>query len=389
MREIIVRSDYARRMPDPTRPNAERHFLMVRARDIPADIPTDPNPRAQKLNLKVYREVAASLQGIDTDDDTFHLKNKGISIIADDVKKRGDGVYALMLEEGQGIIDGGHTYSIIRESLDAEDAEVPENQFVLLDVRVGYDESLFVDMAGGLNTSLQVQPMSLDNLQGEFDWLKDLLAAEPYANNIAWRENDDGLYDARDLLSFLLCYNVRLNPADSDEHPLVAYDKKSEVLRRYERNKETFLSLAPIVKDILTLHDMVHVEAHKQWNKDGGRFGQLNFVESRQRGEFQFIFIGEQSQHRLTRAAFYPIFGAFRSLVHYDEGTGSCSWIGGFDHAKKVVQGSMVQLVQNVLNSTRERGRNESLTALGRSKNLWQLNAMTVRVKQGSMPVSV
>jgi len=44
--------------------------------------------------------------------------------------------------------------------------------------------------AGGLNTSVQVQDMSLDNLSGDFDWLKKIIAEEPYAKHIAWRENE-------------------------------------------------------------------------------------------------------------------------------------------------------------------------------------------------------
>ena len=64
------------------------------------------------------------------------------------------------------------------------------------------------EIAGGLNTSVQVQDMSLDNLEGLFEWIKDELKSEPYFERIAWKENQPGEFDARDIVSLLTKLNI-------------------------------------------------------------------------------------------------------------------------------------------------------------------------------------
>ena len=79
---------WARRMPDPTINGVYTHFMLVPANSLPAEIPLDPNPREQNVNRPVYRTVQRSLR---QDDEgvpgTFHLKHRGITLIASHVKK--------------------------------------------------------------------------------------------------------------------------------------------------------------------------------------------------------------------------------------------------------------------------------------------------------------
>ncbi|MHB1571790.1 MAG: AIPR family protein, partial [Solirubrobacteraceae bacterium] len=194
---------YARRIPDPTLRNAERHIMFVRAQDVPDGLPKDPNPRAQKIDRGIYREVATHLLNEDGTPNTFHLKNKGITLIARKVERQGDDehTYDVTLGEGHGIVDGAHTYEILRKNkpmideLNAADGEGSEiEQYVKFEIITGLPEDLVPEIARGLNTAVQVQEMSLADLREEFDWIKDTIAGEPYAGKIAFRENEQRLY---------------------------------------------------------------------------------------------------------------------------------------------------------------------------------------------------
>ena len=44
---------------------------------------------------------------------TLHLKNKGITLVAERVERRTDDEYELAFERGQGLVDGAHTYELI------------------------------------------------------------------------------------------------------------------------------------------------------------------------------------------------------------------------------------------------------------------------------------
>ena len=49
----------------------------------------------------------------------FHLKNKGITIVAESVEQKGDNIYEVkMLENHHGILDGGHTYKLITDNVE-------------------------------------------------------------------------------------------------------------------------------------------------------------------------------------------------------------------------------------------------------------------------------
>lgn len=64
------------------------------------------------------------------------------------------------------------TTALIVES--QEENDVPDN-YVLVSIRTGVPDVWIPELSGGLNTSVQVQPKSLDDLAGLFDWIKNHL----------------------------------------------------------------------------------------------------------------------------------------------------------------------------------------------------------------------
>src|ERR1700674_4008615 len=103
MKAFTFTAPLARRIPDPLFKNAyglERHLFVVPVRTMPPDVPLDPNARRPNTNRRVYRLVEESLLNKSGEPGTFHLKNKGITIIARRVEARGDDKYDVFLNPG-------------------------------------------------------------------------------------------------------------------------------------------------------------------------------------------------------------------------------------------------------------------------------------------------
>ena len=365
--------EYARRIPDPNfkaQGNAERHLFVMGVKSIPAGIGLDPNARRPNISKRVYRKVEASLlQQDESPKGTFHLKNKGITIIASSVKQLGDRKYEVVMESGfHGIVDGGHTYQLIIDN--KENPDLADDQYVFVEVRVGIPNQWIPEIAGGLNTSVQVQDMSLDHLAGRFNWLKDLLKSEPYYNTIAWSENDKGDYDARDIISMMLCFNVALYPNDQEEHPIAAYERKSTALKLFEEKYGSFKRMKPILKDILRFHDIVGKQGRELYNRlPNTKGGSLAFVDQRKRGKYSFHFTDEQDYYRLAPGALYPMMAAFRWYVEDDSMSGTMKWRGGFPSVVKTWNELGGELMRATMQTSNELGRNPQ--SIGKSRNHW------------------
>lgn len=383
---FVFPSKFSRRLPDPVfhaDRGMERHILFVPVRDVPPDLPMDPNARVPNIRRSVYKDVRESLLA---PDGRFHLKHKGITLVAESVEKKGDNLYLVHLEQGQGVLDGGHTYTLILA--EQRNERLPENQFVKFEIITRAPEDWIAEMAGGLNTSVQVQDMSLDNLEGRFDWIKKQIAGQPYEDAIAWRENEDKDFDARDIVSILTCFNIDLFPNEvSDTQPVIAYEKKSAALKLYEQNPASYEKLAPILKEVLTLHDLIRSDAREYWNEEGGRFGQLAFVEHRAKGFF-LPFLQTSVEYRLMNGALYPILAAFRWMVEHDP-KGKVRWRGGFKQVKTLWSASALELLKMTKQASDELGRNPN--AVGKSRNHWAnlfarvaMRDLTVRVRRAS-----
>jgi AIPR protein len=364
--KYVFRAHSARRAPDPVHPGITRHYLTVPVREMPKGLPLSPNARAPKIR-SIYRDVDASLMNDLGVPYTFHLKHKGITVIAESVQpvdgKKDE--FVVTLGEGHGVLDGGHSYELITR--DRED-DLPEN-FVEVKVLTEIPSEWIPEISGGLNTSVQVQAFSLDNLAGDFDWLKALLKDEPYYPQIAWRENDPGALDARDVISLMTLFLIDDYPNNEPECPIAAYDRKHAALKRFEEKPGLYKKVAPILRDILVLHDTILASSQELWNArpGGGRFAALHFVESRARG-FELAFTGETIPARLMRGAHYPILGAFRAKV-VKAGNGKYAWGGGFKSVLALWQETAAELLQATLLEGQQVGLKAD--AIGKSRSHW------------------
>ncbi|MBS2031365.1 MAG: AIPR family protein [Deltaproteobacteria bacterium] len=375
MAKFIVESPYVRRLPDPVfGPNAQRTIFMVPVHAVPTGIPRDPNPRAPDINKSVWKDIRRHLLNEEGEPNTFHLKNKGITILASEVEKLSEEKYALHFEPGDGIVDGGHTYELLTDAADdiarLGASDVPLKQFVKIEVLTGLPANLVTEIAGGLNTAIQVQSYSLENLRGSFDWLRAALDTKSYGKHVAFRENDDGLIDVRDVLVLLDLFNIAEFPNASSEYPLRAYGSKQNVLESYVAHPEHYKALEPLLHDILSLHDLIGSEARSKHNETGGKAGSLAFVEDKKKGTFDFPFLGRKSEYRLSRAALLPMLGAFRWMVKSNPTSGKLEWDGGYSMVLKVWEAAGGELMRATQVTSAE--NNRLVHAIGRARNHWQ-----------------
>lgn len=375
-----LRAKLARRMPDPNfgkNEGIEHHLFLVNCQDMPRDLPLEANARRPNTRKQVYRQVRDSLLELDGEPGSFHLKNKGIVIVADSVTQKPgtSDQYVIRLDRTkQGILDGGHTYKLITEAQEAE--ELPEDQYVFVQIRTSIPKDWIPDISQGLNTAVQVQDMSLQHLAGKFAWLKSEMNGHSYSTKIAWSENDAGEFSARDIIALMYLMNIKIFP-DANKHPIAGYEKKSEPLREFDSSDATFRQMKPIIHDLLYLHDWISFMAVDFYNEGAGRMGAkgrgagLSFVKQSGRKPYQSTFMSAPKgfETKLEDAALYPIMAAFRVFLGQDPNSGKFHWIGGFDVAKNAWRDLAYELMKATMHTANEVGR--SRNAIGKSRLHW------------------
>jgi hypothetical protein len=380
-----IKAEYSRRYPDPLNKssdgallNIEHHILVSRAIDVPEGISKAPNPRAQRTDRGIYKEVRESLDN--TADLSFHLKNKGITVLAHNIEYSTDKKTAIVyLGDGDGIVDGAHTYQIILEAQEA--GTCPEGQYVKFEILTGIPLDMGPEITGGLNTAVQVDDASLMNLEGAFDWVKDALKKTDFGNRISYKQNEEGAFDIRGILALMTIFNVNKFPYPGP-HPKDAYVSKARCLDLYNDDPDSFKMLRPILIDILYLHDYVHVQSRVRYNaeRSGRAAGMAGVYSTKKRGTYELIFMGTETQSKLYDGALYPMLGAMRFLVEQKPGEKVYSWkLESFDKVKLFFDEVAPDLVETTHKTSVTYGRKPN--PIGKDENHWDNMYKTVAVR--------
>ena len=381
--KATIKPEYSRRYPDPLNKssdgdllNIEHHILVSQALDVPEGISKAPNPRAQKTDRGIYKDVRRSLEN--ADELSFHLKNKGITVLAHHVDYSEDKkTVDLYLGEGDGIADGAHTYQIILEAQAA--GTCPEGQYVKFEVLTGIPQGMGTEITGGLNTAVQVDDASLMNLEREFDWIKETLEKTTFGDHISYKQNEEGAYDIREILGLMTLFNVNKFPYMEGKHPREAYFSKARCLDLYKDDPDSFKMLKPLLVDILHLYDHVNIRSRERYNEEmGGRAaGMKGVYATKKRGNYEYIFTGEERNYRLYDGALYPMFGAMRFLVEQKPGEDVYSWkLKSLDKVKTFFDEVAPDLVATTYKTSLIYGRKPN--PIGKDENHWDNMYKTV-----------
>lgn len=350
------------------------YYAIVKASDLPNFSEWRKiNVRDPRLRGIVPDKIRG---GLENNPDLFVFMNRGLVVSAADVRydnKKNVAVITLNDPNLHGLLDGGHSYNIIQEGASEADTTV----HVKVEILTGFSRDEITDVVDARNTSNQVKDESLMNLQGEFSDLKKALSAQPYFNDIAWKEfetDDEGNpkpIDIREIISVLMCFD-RTNFTDS-VHPINAYRSKAAALTHFKDHKGDFKKLYPLADQFLRLHDEIALALPELYNKSrknaglsGGKFGNLTGVYKGKR-KAKLAYTGKETEYGVPAGFIYPILGAFRALLV--EKDGKFTWPGNVDPVAMLNNGLGLSLAQVLGNNALE-VQNPSKT--GKSLNLWQ-----------------
>jgi len=316
----------------------EKNYMTVlNVRDLPEDLEEwrEVNVRDSRLTSGVAKKIAETLRD---NPDSFFFKNRGITLIVDRVQfdNKTNVVKIEMNDKNKnGLLDGGHTYSVIKNFLeDLSEEELKNiNAFVKVEILEGIKEAAdVVSIVEARNTSTQVKEQSIEELLKRYEKIKKILAPKDYADRIAYKEYElleDGTrkdIDVKEILSYLICFDVE--EFGDDEHPIKAYSTKSLVVKHFKDNHERLIKYLPLLPRILELRDIVYLELPEGYNKSGGKFGALTGVieiSSRKRMSNVILpFTGKKSSYRIPNGFIYPVLAAFRSLIECKNN--HCEW---------------------------------------------------------------
>lgn len=308
---------------------ATLYVATIDARQLPRELEgwRKINPRESNPNSRVSKEIRKTLEEAPL---SFILRNRGLTVMAQKTLfDNKNGVLSLeMANQGlHGLLDGGHTFEVLRDFLDnLPEEDIKEAKISLkLEIIEGVTErDAVVNIVAARNTSAQVKEQSLENLRGSFDKIKDILRDTPYLKYISFKEiefdeeGDKKEIDIRDILSYLICLDAE--GYNGDSHPVFAYSQKSEVVEYFKRNKDRLDKYIDLLPTILELHDKIHLALPDSYKKKtGGSFGKLTGViwtgNKKRMEDVVLPFIQEKSEYRIPSGFIYPALAAFRSDI--------------------------------------------------------------------------
>lgn len=360
------------------------HFLFILFKNLPNNIPIN-NPRGHNLTNKPCKQMFETLE---TEPEYFTDCNRGLLLIAEKVYYVHQGTIEQKIiidfgidEEGEtkgGLVDGGHTYAVLKERKNDESlADLP----IFITIIEGA-EGFATKLARARNTSVQVADKSMANYENEFKPIKTALGK--YSNKVIYFENeseDTATFPIEELLALLTALNKDLY--DKNNQPTVVYTGTTSCFNRWlsKKNRSTYEKLYPILPSIVELYEYLYANFEKYANKK--KFGRINGIETyRGKGDnrkpvnIKLPFTNQSVRYRLSKGFSMPIFAALRFLL--EEENGKLAWAVD---PKKFLDKHGEIIVGQILDAhSREYASNPNKT--GKSKVLWQNIANTVVIEQ-------
>lgn len=312
-------------LQDPVYTANRKYVLYVNVKDLPNNIPTLCNPRMQNLGTRVARKIKGTLE--DKGKDYFHAINRGITLLATNVKydskKKKIGMSFDNLEI-HGNIDGGHTYAVITSNKDSLEGE----NYVAVEVLEGYD-NIFTEIAAARNTSVQVTTSSIMELEDKYAIIKTALTGTELEGQVAYKQNDVKPVIVENLIALMYMFDVEKFSNESTEQPCVAAFNKHRTVERYATNlledNSIYRQLAHYLPLFISLANAIETSMPEAYNSlSAGRsyFGRTAGITSLKRGgttRYALYSSTAEVDYVIPKGFLFPIIAAFRFLLTLDE----------------------------------------------------------------------
>lgn len=373
-------SPYARKNDKEESTLETLHYLLVNMKDIPTDIPLDVNPREPKMTTNVAKNLINAVTEPETD---FYINNRGIVLSAKSLSfdtSASEVTIDLGNQDSDvdkfqyGILDGGHTYTAIIQKRDS----IPESIEKYVRVEVITSVQNITRLSDARNTSVQVSDIALFNLDDKFEFIQQIIANECYSDEIAYKDNEDKPISVSELLRLMYAFDIDKYP-DDNSAPVQSYSGKAQVFKRYKSayNTPFYKALTEQLPLLIELFDTIEQElptmynAYKKALGINPRFGSVRGIESLDPKK-ETTFVKKSISYNISSGYIYPIFGAFRTLLQYDETTQKVSWLFNPIEIWEEIGASLAQ-------NTFESYGNPQLA--GKDKQLWLSNYRIVETQ--------
>ena len=368
------------------------YTAIVDLRSVPEKLEDWRKVNLRDPNLKgdVYSAIIGTIKNTP---ETFLRKNRGITILAAgfELNKTNDQLALDLVDDKlHGIIDGGHTFTAIKEGRNET-----TNGHVAMHIMTGItDLREVVDIVDARNRSRSAQSQSLDNLVGVYEPIKDALSSFSYANKISYSEYevDDAKkrkpISVREILAYIYC----LNPEDhtmSDDHPVAAYSGKGAVVDYFSPpptdaikgvplNKgfadKVIKKAAPLLPSVLSFVDLLYKELPLAYNGeekgDQGRFGALERLGVRKK-VVQLHFGGVSATYDYPDAFLYPVLAAFRKKIRIKDG--KWDWVKNPEEVWEDCKVDVGRRLRQIVD------REKSINQLGKTPMNWTFLADAIK----------
>ncbi|MBI5764590.1 MAG: AIPR family protein [Planctomycetes bacterium] len=329
------------------------------------------NPREVNRRSSVYRSICQTLT---QEPHRFHERNRGITIVADDLSfddKHKEVVLHLSDSKLHGVVDGAHTLDAILEA-QKQSQEDGWPSYVFVKAFVGVDADQIAEIAGGLNTSQQVDLKSLENLREHFDELQRVLARESYADSIAYKMNEVKPVDVREILYYLAVFDC--DEYSKTKHPVALFGRKEGIVRRFAEQAVdpntggSFRVLISKAPEILRLRDLIE---QKALTFPIGRYkvGKGTRVRSQTHKENHLVFLNEDVSGKVPLGWIMPMLAGFRANVDWQTPPGTFSWTVPIDELLDTCIEELVQGIQDV-----HENENSRPEYVGRNAIAWRMS---------------
>ena len=376
---------FSRLFVSPEKGPLRRYYCVVPISEIPKDWSKwlEVNAREPTESGRVPKAIRSTLT---EKPEWFAEYNRGLTIVASTLQfNNKTDILTMEFDDRNyhGVLDGGHTLRAILDERERSGEDIQQG-YCNIEVFTELDNEEISDVVEARNTSKQVASKSLLNLEGSFDGLKAALG--PKADHIIWKENEDGVFDVREVISILTALDADSYAPGGNSHPITAYSGKEACLKRFasEEYKGGYEKLYGIASDALEMWDWIQHCLPGHYNEKGpepgvpkgGRFGGLTGVKWTPKKSRELPFINKTTEYDTPTGYIYPILSSFRAMLVEEDG--HWTWGNGVNPIQLIREGAAANIFISSVRESINTHRNPNRT--GKDSQAWTAAYQAARI---------